>query len=586
MRLLVLVGMLVCISAAARATTALTLETDPDPCFHISDMDPKEYVRILEVRKHKKIVLYDPRIPELRSQELRANNDSKILVQILKYELPCNSALGGVHVRARLDRHEGEDVELAVGNYRELGTDEDDEPTQEGLALKSLENTTAAVLNLFNLVEEILTSSESSECAPSCVDAVRHTAERRYTDPMAGDEGETRFDFPSECIADQAYACEERLKLLGQLAVAEKARIEQLAQTFRSNSNHAVSAFISNQIFQRDLGSFQVDVGDFIAAITTLASGQEDDRNAARLTVYRDAVGVYLRFYEHFHKTRTQLGLARDEFSRDDYRQVLQNLFIQSLRGNILDGEIALPSQDAKNRDTLLLWVRAHDNESDVDESGDYTFRVKLRNFGVHLNLTDSLLFIKRMGVSEDDEVTELAGEMGENDGDETVQQVTGAVRFVPAAGISCGISWRPRALRRYIGRLKHARENEPTASTLSKSQKRVRDGRDEEEYFIDRALVSTRPAGPWTKLGEALTPGIGLNVSFLDFGDIDGITRDSINEGNPFEVGVGPIVTLFDNKVQIAYGYNLQARRKKQYWALGFNVIGTARSLINRIGQ
>ena len=92
-----------------------------------------------------------------------------------------------------------------------------------------------------------------------------------------------------------------------------------------------------------------------------------------------------------------------------------------------------------------------------------------------------------------------------------------------------------------------------------------------------------------------ALAPGIGANVSFMNFsqprdfdptaGAVDPITMQPSGQfatttGSNFQIGAGVIVSLFNNKLQATYGWNLNADRKRAYFGIGFGFVEVGRAL------
>ena len=91
-----------------------------------------------------------------------------------------------------------------------------------------------------------------------------------------------------------------------------------------------------------------------------------------------------------------------------------------------------------------------------------------------------------------------------------------------------------------------------------------------------------------------ALAPGIGINVTFMNFGDPrdfnpaanDGAGAFTTTTGSNFEVGAGAVGSLFDNNLQFTYGYNLNASRKNSYFGIGFGFIEVGKRLAGFLGQ
>ncbi len=96
----------------------------------------------------------------------------------------------------------------------------------------------------------------------------------------------------------------------------------------------------------------------------------------------------------------------------------------------------------------------------------------------------------------------------------------------------------------------------------------------------------------------RALGPGIGINVSFMNFDDpaFDLAANKFVNtSGQTVQIGTGIIGSLFDNKLQFSYGWNLNANRsgtpaaagaeavlerRRQYFGIGFGFLEVAKEL------
>ncbi len=81
------------------------------------------------------------------------------------------------------------------------------------------------------------------------------------------------------------------------------------------------------------------------------------------------------------------------------------------------------------------------------------------------------------------------------------------------------------------------------------------------------------------------LSPGIGINVSFLNWNDptafdnstgqfVKGTTSSNIN------IGLGIQASLFNGILQATYGWNLQADKKRSYFGLGVSFINIAQRI------
>jgi hypothetical protein len=83
----------------------------------------------------------------------------------------------------------------------------------------------------------------------------------------------------------------------------------------------------------------------------------------------------------------------------------------------------------------------------------------------------------------------------------------------------------------------------------------------------------------------RTLAPGFGFAALFLQFGNQHPKSDSTHVSGSPFQFGIGPVVTFFNNALQVTYGWNLQSEavltdssnnvisHSRRYWAIGVSV-------------
>lgn len=88
----------------------------------------------------------------------------------------------------------------------------------------------------------------------------------------------------------------------------------------------------------------------------------------------------------------------------------------------------------------------------------------------------------------------------------------------------------------------------------------------------------------------NALSPGFGLNVMFLDWKDpaFDSATNTFVKgtSSSDINIGLGVQASLFDGVLQFTYGWNLQADKKRQYLGVGVSFVNIAKALTDLIAQ
>lgn len=92
---------------------------------------------------------------------------------------------------------------------------------------------------------------------------------------------------------------------------------------------------------------------------------------------------------------------------------------------------------------------------------------------------------------------------------------------------------------------------------------------RSDKRYRSDQAFFRT-----FEKIGKWFEPSIGLNVSYVDF-----------NTTKDFEIGLGPVLGLWDNRIFLTTGYNFSVRGESPfYFGVGlsfYNLFATVRSKV-----
>lgn len=88
----------------------------------------------------------------------------------------------------------------------------------------------------------------------------------------------------------------------------------------------------------------------------------------------------------------------------------------------------------------------------------------------------------------------------------------------------------------------------------------------------------------------RAVAPGVGYAVSFTDWSDpaFDSAAGKFAKgtEAGKIEVAAGPVLTLFDNTLQLSFGWNLNVRQDRQYFGVGFSFFKLSEKLTSLIKQ
>jgi hypothetical protein len=202
------------------------------------------------------------------------------------------------------------------------------------------------------------------------------------------------------------------------------------------------------------------------------------------------------------------------------YAEKRAEVALDFLKKLFTPGYVSLENADAKDGNLLTLTVEAR--SSDADSGGAaVVFEVAIRSFGAKLHLGPTMMFLNRKGVSE-------------NDG-----SMLTPINYAPSPGMNFGITWFKRG------------------DTI------------------------------WDKVLRGLAPGVGVNVSFMNFKDpgFDQVAQKFTNTtGTDVQVGAGPYVSFFNNKIDVTTGWNLNVDKKRRYFGLGFEFINIGNFLRDKV--
>jgi hypothetical protein len=203
--------------------------------------------------------------------------------------------------------------------------------------------------------------------------------------------------------------------------------------------------------------------------------------------------------------------------------------------GYLKDTEFLVSQTGAEDGDQIIVVIS--NNAANASARRDLTIRMQVRRFGFTRRVTDSFLLVKRIGVSSSDSTSQPASTQAASSEKPT------SVNFQPVPGVTLGWTYFPARRVGFKG-------------------------------TISRVL-------------RALHPGIGVNVSFPRFGSTittfaptdpnnpnSEPTAVVTQSANRIDVSVGPIVSVFDNAIQLSYGWDLTVSGKRAYWALGFSFV------------
>ena len=220
----------------------------------------------------------------------------------------------------------------------------------------------------------------------------------------------------------------------------------------------------------------------------------------------------------------------------------------QDLAQSLKDTQLLLAENNAEAGDRFV--IRFVNMGADPTMMREYELDLRVDEFGLVRRVSDSFMFFARHGVNADTARLGQARTRVATTGRTEVVELPVDVTYEPAAGVTLG--WTYNARRKSRG---------------------------------------YAPFG-W------LRPGLGLNVSFPKFQtkavtisrpDPDNpaaLDENTEIESNNLDLGVGLVLTLFDNSVFVSAGRNLSADHAQWYHAVGFSFVNLAQKVVQAVDK
>ena len=320
---------------------------------------------------------------------------------------------------------------------------------------------------------------------------------------------------------DQLAPREERLKTLVR---GYQPRLTAITDFFTNDRNMFIIEAMGTEVFGLDTKSLKGMAAKFKTDITLFVEGgpRKDAAREDILLTIRTVWEDLKGFLDDRGKSSNGVGIDFDTLIANEWRDTVWPRFIQLLA----PGTIDLRKYKAADGDTLTIQVQARGGEGNGGISRD--FRIAIKKLRRVVTVEPSVFYLRRLGTIRDD---------------------TGEVvkpGMVPAPGVTFGITFHDRKLTK-VG-----------------SEWRADDG-------------------GGTKFGW-LSPGIGLNVSLLNFaGDFDPSITDGTGQvvggfrtttSSTVQVGAGFAFWIFDGALQFTAGRNISVGEKPYYAGVGFGFI------------
>jgi hypothetical protein len=532
-------------------------------------LDPATFIRVFEETKSGgHLCRYEPARKSAKnpspadidcesstphSLQFGVDLESSILIVPVAEKMGDDPALNKLYVTAKLASGDSS-KDLVVTGYSEIGQDKSAMTAQSGTAFQSAANVEAMVFNMAYTVGDIVRYVYLPNApAPSATPGDSQSRQVHFQDWLKT-HGE--IDLKSKSVLDtdsaisgaipsdkpfsvhQLQQVQDRLRLY-------QPEIQAISDFFLQKENLAIVERVGVEVFSIDRNSLQAIAQQYKDNIQIAFDSKSTP--VAQAQALQDLLERTKLVYEDFGDFRNEIrGQMRSKYKTETHTDEEWNAIFQSeilnfshkqrkdafkqLKSRLATGSISLPDYQAKDGDRLKVTVESLPADSTTG-GVPVVFEIAIKKYGAKTQWSPSLLFIRRLGVT-DAEATPPAGS--------TVAPLN-RINFAPSPGMTFGVAYF----------------------------KRGRSGSD--------------------KFWRALGPGAGMNVTFMNFNDpsFDLATSQFVNtNGTNVQVGAGVIGSLFDNKIQFTYGWNLNVERRRNYWGVGFGFIEIGKELTKYMGK
>jgi len=481
--------------------------------------DPATFVSIFEDTKAgAHIEVYRPGSSNAVGTHLGVDAESSVVVVPDGGRLQnSNISLNKLFMSAVLTSGDKQQ-KLEVVGYSEVGKDQSTAAAQRGMAFQTIDNIQNMILNMAYTAVDILKTTYGID------------EQKRVLDP------EVQKAIHSETI-DAAL----RQRAMDRFALY-KPEIQAIGSFFANPQNVSLVRDLGKEIFWIDSDSLQQIAKQYQDNVQVIfdPNTTQDAKNKATdqllertKLVVDDFRSLLLEVEEKKASCPAPTSSILSDTEKDHLRWecAVETLSTEKRRKAFKDmaklfapGTISLRSGKAADGDLLTLTLTA------VGADGNpvgipAVFEIDIKKYGTKIQWSPSLLFLHRNGVTH----AEAFPPAPSNPPSANTPAPINRVNFAPSPGMTFGIAWFKRG-----------------------------------NTNLDRFV-------------RALGPGIGMNVTFMNFNDpsYNLATNQFVNTtGTNVQVGAGAIGSLFDNKLQFSYGWNLNVDRRRSYVAVGFGFI------------
>ncbi|MCW5962610.1 MAG: hypothetical protein KIT83_01120 [Bryobacterales bacterium] len=518
---------------------------------------PGCFVRIFEDDgSGRRLALFAPENAKLQSRMIRADRESTLVIDVSKALDSASGDVGlnRVYIRAVLKKGDST-KQIPVIGYSEIGEAEESKPAQTAFDFQTFANVAGKLTNLYFTTEDLITAAFNTK-AEDCIKVLRENERPSAKDLEA-------------CPTNDKEALGRFMKRFR--LVAPEAQI--LSGFFASGQNRGVTAELASKVFEIDIESLEAIAKQVEDARVLLDSNKitADARNELEgsvlirvMKIYGDLGGLTSqvghlanqfsrrevpkttcpdaqRHYSHIRLKQLEIAKSiKNEFGRACLFEIELPRYLAELRKYLVEGTINLPKNDLAAGDVITLTVETKGKDPKGPGS-KAEWQIRVVNTSWKAGVDGSLLFIRRLGVDERNPSLK-------------------PVRFSPFPGFTLGAT--------YFGQRRR--------SVVVERTKEV----DAAAYYSNLPIQESFG----DRLGRVLQPGLGVNVTLMSFQQSRdfslGNSQFASTTGASVEIGTGPVLSLFGNRLTVTYGWNLNQPEKRTYWGLGFGFVNLGKDI------
>ena len=515
-------------------------------------LNPLNLVTIYEETDRDRILQYSPRNDGVRVPTLSVDRSSKIRIDINSDVLTTDAVLGQLKMNATLTGTDGKTTKVEVLNYAQIDIDPKSQRSQQGV-------NTQAARDLKGTIEDLYYTSK---------------------DLVANFYGEDPLQPDAKWWAARKTPGAAEAILQGDAAAA---RIDALYRSYKSEiagiinsltANPVLVRMVAEPVFGMSSSTMKTLATDFSKNLDIMLGGG-NQAAAARAWVVSATLTVFddLMYTQDFINARELIEPdLPDSLAADEQFDAMYLEEVEEMKRRILPGQIDLPSYQAPDGGQLVLQIQMQTATEPGDPGASVgspltssaTFTIHVKDYRTRAEVVDSAFYVRRLH-----DVLDANGKLTR-------------VNFPSAAGVTLDVTFRNRGP--FAGLL-HRCMDETGVLHLPGST----------ACGAESNLLVTNPTKK-NRFFTALAPGIGVNVSLLNFPNpgrrhLDANGNPALNSQNqPYDVdapasvqvGAGFVGSVFGGMVQFTFGWDLNVQAPRAYWGVGFSFTKVAQAAVS----